>query len=101
MKSLDQTTIRRGVLFDVAVITALACFFCLFRLGAWSFGDGDQTTHSKVVQEMVYSGDWWNPTNAGVPYYNKPPLKMWMVATIVSLFGETNFIYRSIDGTAG
>lgn len=87
--------------FDFALVLLIGLFMCVYRIGDHSFGAGDQTTHTKVVQEMLSSGNLLNPTVNGKPYYNKPPFKMWLVAGVVSVFGESNFTYRVVDGLCG
>jgi 4-amino-4-deoxy-L-arabinose transferase-like glycosyltransferase len=88
-------------LADLFVVLLIAVFFCLYGIGDGSFGDGDQTTHSTVVQQMVKHGDYLHPQYHGKLYYNKPPFKMWLATIPVRLFGESNFSYRVIDGLSG
>ncbi len=38
--------------------------------------------------EMVKSGDWVNPDYCGTPYYRKPPMINWMIASSFTLFGN-------------
>ncbi len=83
------------------LVFSLSLFLCVYRIGDFSFGRGDQTTHSVVIQEMVHSGSWWSPQLEGNFYSNKPPFKMWLVALTVKLLGESNFSYRIIDGLTG
>jgi len=88
-------------LFDAAVIAILGTFFCIYNIGGGSFGNGDQTTHSLVVQHMVKFGDLLHPMYDGRLYFNKPPFKMWLATIPVALLGESNFSYRLIDGLSG
>lgn len=87
--------------FDLLVITLFSIFMCLYKIGDGSFGAGDQTTHSLVIQEMNKSGDYLHPYYHGRLYYNKPPFKMWLVAAAVKILGESNFSYRVVDGLTG
>ncbi len=95
-----RSHVRRWML-DLSVVLLVGVFMCVYRIGDYSFGAGDQTTHTKVVQEMLASGNLLNPTVNGKPYYNKPPFKMWLVAGVVSVLGESNFSYRLVDGLCG
>lgn len=88
-------------LFDLVLILGVSSFFCFYNLGNYSFGWGDQTIHSKVVQEMAQGGSFWVPTRNGNPYYNKPPFKMWISALTVRLLGESDLSYRVVDGACG
>lgn len=86
---------------DLAIIVLVAALMCVYRIGDYSFGGGDQTTHSLVVQNFVKGGDLLHPEYGGKPYYNKPPFKMWLAAAAVGLLGESNFSYRLVDGLCG
>ncbi len=90
-----------ALLKDVLLILLFSIFMCLYKIDAGSFGAGDQTTHSLVVQEMYKTGNYLHPMYHDAPYYNKPPFKMWLSAALVSLLGESNFSYRAIDGLTG
>ncbi len=87
--------------FDLLLITLFSIFMCLYKIGDGSFGAGDQTTHSLVVQGMNKTGDYLHPYYHGRLYYNKPPFKMWLVAGAVKILGESNFSYRVVDGLTG
>lgn len=83
------------------IILPLSIFACFYNLGANSFGDGDQTIHAQVVQEMHRDGHYWTPTRFGFYYFNKPPFKMWLSAGFVRTFGESTFNYRALDAAFG
>lgn len=89
----------KNLLLLVSIL--ITSFFCLYNLGQNSFGEGDQVTHSLVAQDMVHANSYLSPTVAGKPYFNKPPLKIWLVSLIVKTFGESNFNYRVLDGLIG
>ncbi len=36
-----------------------------------------------------------------MPYYNKPPLKIWLSALTISLFGDSEFVLRIWDAVFG
>lgn len=60
----------------------------------------DEVTHARVIQEGIDSGAWFQLTLDGVPYYNKPPFKMWLTRLVLALLGEGNLQFRLIDGVA-
>ncbi len=99
MKFIPYRYLRLGL--ELSLVIAISSFICIWRIGESSFGEGDQTTHAKVTQEMVYSGRWWHPTHYGGNYFNKPPFKIWLSALVVKFFGESNFNYRILDGLVG
>jgi 4-amino-4-deoxy-L-arabinose transferase-like glycosyltransferase len=96
---LTQFASLRNLLLVLSIL--ITSFFCLYNLGQNSFGEGDQVTHSLVAQDMVHANTYFKPTVAGKPYFNKPPLKIWLVSLIVKVFGESNFNYRVLDGLIG
>jgi hypothetical protein len=75
-----------------------SAIFFLFDIGDQSIRYSDEATHVRVIQEMIATGDYLNPTLDGEPYLNKPPLKMWLTIAITNWFGESNFTFRTIDG---
>jgi 4-amino-4-deoxy-L-arabinose transferase-like glycosyltransferase len=88
------------------------CFFALvLAISGWALfsnlqqeslaPNSDEVIHTRVTQEMLHSGNWLMPTHGGRPYMNKPPLKMWATASILSIFGESNLTYRFVDGCCG
>lgn len=89
------------LILDLTLIGLFASFVCFYELGEGSFHPRDETTHVRVTQEMQQSGDLWNPTVFGKPYFNKPPFKMWLSLIPVKIFGQTNFGFRFIDALAG
>jgi len=91
---------RFASLYFVLVVL-LASFFCIYAIGEYSFGEGDQSTHTLVVQDMFHSGSYLNPTLPEKLYFNKPPLKMWLATLVVGLLGESNFSFRLLDGLLG
>ncbi|KWF30237.1 ArnT family glycosyltransferase [Burkholderia pseudomultivorans] len=48
----------------------------------------DETYTFGIVRHMLDTGDWVVPTNAGLPFLEKPPLYDWVAVAFVRLFGE-------------
>jgi 4-amino-4-deoxy-L-arabinose transferase-like glycosyltransferase len=85
-----------------AAVLALALGFFLYNLQYQSISpNSDEVIHIRVTQEMFHSGMWWLPTHGGGPYFNKPPLKMWLSLLPLRIFGENNLSYRFVDICAG
>lgn len=85
---------------SIATLLILTSYFALAHLNG-SIAQTDESLHVKVVQEMWQSGNWFSPTIEGVPYFRKPPLKMWLSLIPVALFNGENFSYRLLDGLSG
>jgi 4-amino-4-deoxy-L-arabinose transferase-like glycosyltransferase len=86
---------------DLLLLTPLLLFVCFYGLNDTSIHHVDETTHTRVTQEMLRDGEWWHPKVFGESYFNKPPFKMWLTAIPVYLFGESNYSYRVVDGLCG
>jgi 4-amino-4-deoxy-L-arabinose transferase-like glycosyltransferase len=84
-----------------ALVVGALLWITLYDLGGRSLWTAsDEIIHTRVVQEMAHSGSMV-PTLDGRPYFNKPPLKMWLSALVVSIAGESTTTYRILDGLAG
>ncbi len=93
--------LKLGRLAAGILISGLVCFLCLWQIGATSISISDESLHVKVTQEIFQKGNWWSPTLSGMPYYSKPPFKMWLACLPLYLLGESNFSYRVLDGLLG
>lgn len=80
---------------------AIASFYCFWNLGLKPFGHHDESIHANAVYTMYATGDYLHPKFNNSPYLNKPPLKMWLTALTMEIFGPTNFAFRIWDGIAG
>jgi len=58
---------------------------------------GEEANRVLTAYEMVYFHNFFNPTHLGEPYYNKPPLFMWLVALFSSLLGWFQEVARSVS----
>jgi 4-amino-4-deoxy-L-arabinose transferase-like glycosyltransferase len=79
----------------------LAAYVSLWNSNTPSIRPGDEALHVSVTQGMLHHGLKLVPENDGRPYFNKPPLKMWLTQIPLRLFGESNWSYRLLDGLAG
>jgi 4-amino-4-deoxy-L-arabinose transferase-like glycosyltransferase len=79
------------VLLGVAAV-AVALFF--LRLGGAPFLDPPEGIHAEIAWEMLRHGDWITPHLAGVPYFDKPPLLYWLMASSFAILGPTEWAAR-------
>ena len=64
--------------------------------------DFDEGMHTRVAQYMAKTGIWWSLySSEGVPYYNKPPLKIWLSALTFRFLGDSEFFIRMWDTIFG
>ncbi len=72
-----------------------------WHLGTNPLEKWDEAIHAQVTHEMVESGNWLELTWNHEPYFRKPPLRFWLSAPVVMLFGESEFTIRFWSATAG
>ena len=64
----------------------------LFGLNIWGYDlwPPDEPRFAEVAREMMESGDYLTPRVNGLPYEEKPPLLVWMIALVSAPIGEVN-----------
>jgi 4-amino-4-deoxy-L-arabinose transferase-like glycosyltransferase len=66
----------------------------LVNSGQQSMAGSDEGYYAQMAREMYLSGNWLAPTFLGNPYFEKPPLNQWLIATSYSLFGVSEWSAR-------
>jgi 4-amino-4-deoxy-L-arabinose transferase-like glycosyltransferase len=56
--------------------------------------DETEGQYAGAAREMLASGNWWVPTNDGLPRLQKPPLLYWLLCVSLATFGRTEFAAR-------
>ena len=88
-------------LLAFAALAVLLAAILLFKdLGLEGIAADEATTTARVV-ELLESGHWLVPTLDGEPDLHKPPLKLWVVAATIRMFGASEGTLRVWDATAG
>lgn len=78
----------------VAILVATA-LIRLATLAAYPLADTTEARYAEIARLMLASGDWITPQiEAGVPFWGKPPLSMWLTASSFALFGLNEFAAR-------
>jgi 4-amino-4-deoxy-L-arabinose transferase-like glycosyltransferase len=85
----------------IILIVAIATFMILFRLGSNSFYAWDEAIYAQIAREMVSSGDWLTPHWNFTPFFEKPPLMMWITASFYSIFKINEFWARAASAFSG
>jgi 4-amino-4-deoxy-L-arabinose transferase-like glycosyltransferase len=78
----------------VALVLGGAAFLSLYRLGAGSLWDQDETKYAQVAVELLQTGDAITLHVNGLPWYVHPPFYMWLVAATGHFAGFTEFTVR-------
>ena len=82
---------KKTYIYYIAAFTLL--FFLPF-LGAFQLFDWDEVNFAECAREMLLSGDYSQVTINFTPFWEKPPLFIWMQAASMKLFGINEFAAR-------
>ncbi|MBD0369748.1 MAG: glycosyltransferase family 39 protein [Pyrinomonadaceae bacterium] len=82
-------------LFLIAIVALL------WKLGAGSLAAWDEAIYAQVSKEMLSRRDWLTLHWQYKPWFEKPPLLMWMTALFYSLFGVSEFTARLASALSG
>jgi hypothetical protein len=96
--------IRRWPLLPDALLllglATLGSFAMFWRLGRSSLYDWDEATYAEIAREIGVFHDWihlhWN----FMPWFNKPPLYIWLTALLFDLETST-FTARAVSALCG
>ena len=83
------------------LILGVAALLFIPGLGAVHLFDWDEINFAEIAREMVVTGDWLRPQIAFTPFYEKPPLFMWLQAACMSVLGTNEFAARLPNALCG
>ncbi len=84
-----------------AIITLLAILIFIPGLGLVQLFDWDELNFAESAREMHSSGKGLYVQIAFEPFWEKPPLFIWIQVFFISLFGEHTWVYRLPNVLAG
>ncbi len=70
-------------------------------LGAVHLFDWDEINFAEIGREMIVSGDYFRPQVDFEPFWEKPPLFMWMQVACMKAFGVGEFAARLPNALCG
>jgi 4-amino-4-deoxy-L-arabinose transferase-like glycosyltransferase len=82
---------RHGELI-VLLVAAIICLTSVFSPPRLM--DDVDAVQAQIARNMLHSGDWVSAQLDGVKYLEKSPLKYWMMAISMSVFGEHDWAAR-------
>ena len=102
--AIRPAAIRRWALLPDAILllglTAVGSIAMFWRLGRSSLYDWDEATYAEIAREIGVFHDWihlhWN----FMPWFNKPPLYIWLTALLFH-FGPNTFTARAVSALSG
>jgi hypothetical protein len=83
MHEHDEQTRMKGKIPKPAAIAAICAIWAVVYLPSIGAPDFSRNECRRVLPAvtMIQTGDWKTPMLSGKPYYRKPPLINWMIAT--------------------
>src|ERR1051325_5322266 len=99
-KPLSQKRFSSNLL-PVSLLSLIAACALLWKLGAGSLAAWDEAIYAQVSKEIALSGDWLTLRWEYQPWFEKPPLFMWMTALFYRLFGVSEFWARLPSALSG
>jgi hypothetical protein len=84
-----------------ALIAILAALFFIPFLGGVHLFDWDEINFAESAREMIKSGDYLTVRINFVPFWEKPPLFIWMQVLSMKIFGINEFAARFPNAICG
>ncbi len=82
------------------IILILATFFFLL-LGKVNLYDWDEANFAEIAREMILTKNYLQPQINYLPFYEKPPVFIWMQVASMKLFGINEFAARFPNACLG
>ena len=87
----DSSSFRR---YQWIVLLVASAIFIACIISPPSLMDDVDSVQAAISRAMVRTGDWVTPHLDGIKYFEKPPLKYWIIAIFFKLFGVHDYIAR-------
>ena len=85
---------RSHTLSDLLLITLISCALYLPFLGGIALFDWDEINFAECAREMLITGNFSEVQLNFQPFWEKPPLFIWLQVISMKLFGITEFAAR-------
>ncbi|HEX8176468.1 MAG TPA: glycosyltransferase family 39 protein [Pyrinomonadaceae bacterium] len=85
----------------ISFLVLIAAFALLWKLGTGSLAAWDEAIYAQVSKEIVQGGDGLTLHWEYQPWFEKPPLFMWITALFYRLFGVSEFWARLPSALSG
>jgi len=91
----------RSVWFLVLCMVVISGLMFFLLMPTYPMQNWDEGIHAQVTREILDTGDWWTLHYQGELYFRKPPVKMWMTAPLLDIFGDHVWVHRFWSSIAG
>ncbi len=78
----------------IVVLLVLFGIFYFYHLDYTTLSSWDEGWYATISRTMIQSGDYMHMTWLGKPFYDHPPMGMWLVALSYKAFGISEFATR-------
>ncbi|MEZ4919535.1 MAG: glycosyltransferase family 39 protein [Saprospiraceae bacterium] len=100
MQSIDDRMLK-NLDKEYILIAILGALFFIPFLGGVHLFDWDEINFAECAREMITTGDYMRPQIDYEPFWEKPPLFLWMQAASMHLFGINEFAARFPNALCG
>jgi 4-amino-4-deoxy-L-arabinose transferase-like glycosyltransferase len=97
MKKIKE---HRAILYQLMIVLVAALLFVPF-LGRIHLFDWDEVNFAESAREMIVSNDYLNVQINFKPFWEKPPLFIWMQVISMKIFGINEFAARFPNALCG
>lgn len=101
MKLMELFLKRSAEKLQLLGLAAIAGVLFFFHLGKGALIDWDEAIYAEVAKEIVSSHHWLTLYSQHQPFFEKPPLSIWIQAVLFQWFGATEFWARFESAFAG
>lgn len=91
---------KKQILYNFLIVTAGILFFIPF-LGKVHLFDWDEINFAECAREMLVTGDYFSVKINFQPFWEKPPVFIWMQALSMKVFGVNEFAARFPNAVCG
>jgi len=92
---------RKARIISVLIIAFSSLLLFLPFLGSVHLFDWDEINFAECAREMIVSGNYFNLQMNFYPFWEKPPLFIWLQAASMQIFGVNEFAARFPNALAG
>jgi 4-amino-4-deoxy-L-arabinose transferase-like glycosyltransferase len=92
---------RSPRLRDAAIIVIVGALLFIPFLGTVHLFDWDEVNFAECAREMIVSGNWLRVQVNFEPFWEKPPLFIWLQALSMKTFGINEFAARFVNAVCG
>lgn len=85
----------------ISLLILVVALALLWKLGTGSLATWDEAIYAQVSKEIVRNGDWLTLHWEYQPWFEKPPLFMWITAIFYRLFEVNEFWARAPSALSG